>query len=168
MYRRRPRALEGTSNACRPGFLHLFRSLAGSFAMTARRFVTPIFLVLLVALVSCLQGAKAPQVTATRTLDLGAESEGGGGSKKAFGVVFAGPKGKTEDPSEVTIVFNRPMRPLELADGASPAPPERGQHQTEESSPPASIVNGAKETPKGAWRWMGTSALIFAPDPRLP
>src|SRR5437879_841776 len=108
-------------------------------ARRSRRFIRPVFLVLLIALVSCLQGAKAPQVTATRTLDLGGAeasgSAGGGGSKRPFAVVFAGPHGKTVDPSEVTIVFNRPMRPLDLAG--------------EESAPPAKIaIKGGDVAPK--------------------
>ena len=75
--------------------------------------------------------------------------EGGGGdSKKPFGVVFASPKGETNDPSEVTIVFNRPMRPLDLAG--------------EEAAPPAKITAQGGQPVKGAWRWIGSNALIFA------
>jgi len=125
--------------------------------MGSRRFASLllVFRVFLVALVSCLQGAKAPHVTASRTLDLAASEGGDGGSKRPFAVVFSGPHGKTSDPSEVTIVFNRPMRPLELAG--------------EESAPPARIAaRGTTQAPKGSWRWLGTSALIFAPEPALP
>jgi uncharacterized protein YfaS (alpha-2-macroglobulin family) len=122
--------------------------------MSRRQLVPPVVLFALFVLASCLPGARAPQVSATRTLDLGAAEGGGDVSKRPFAVVFAGPRGKTDDPSEVTIVFNRPMRPLDLAG--------------EEASPPASIVIAKTTTaPKGAWRWMGTSALIFAPEPRL-
>jgi uncharacterized protein YfaS (alpha-2-macroglobulin family) len=108
-------------------------------------------LVLLVAAVSCFPGAKAPSVTPTRTLDL--EREAGERPPAKFGVVFASPQGETEDASEVTVVFNRPMRPLELAG--------------EESNPPATIVRatggGKTEPVPGAFRWLGTHALIFAP-----
>jgi hypothetical protein len=73
----------------------------------------------------------------------------------AFAVVFAAPEGETRDPSEVTVVFNRPMRPLEVA-GA-------------ESAPPASLlVRGTSTPPRGSWRWMGTNALVFSPESRLP
>ncbi len=108
---------------------------------------------LLVAAVSCLPGARAPDVTATRTLDLGKEG-GGKAPRGPFDVVFATPRGNVEDVSEVSVVFNRPMRALELAG--------------EESAPPITITNGAGQAPKGAWRWMGTSALMFAPEKALP
>lgn len=106
-------------------------------------------LALLVFGASCYQGAKAPQVAAQRTLGMGQEA-GPEGSKKPFGVVFAGPRGQTSETSEVTVVFNRPMRPMSLAG--------------EESDPPIRI----EPKPKGAFRWMGTSALSFIPDGGLP
>jgi hypothetical protein len=55
----------------------------------------------------------------------------------------------------VTVVFNRPMRPLEVA-GAESAPPAR------------LVVRGTSTAPPGSWRWMGTNALVFAPQGRLP
>lgn len=107
-------------------------------------------LLAVVAVAACLPGSRAPNVPPQRTLELRGAEIGGRGSTSPFGVVFAGPKGKTVDPTEVTIVWNRPMRPLELAG--------------EESAPPARI-----EPPtKGAWRWLGTSALAFVPDKALP
>ncbi len=108
----------------------------------------------IVFIAACLPGARAPQITPTRSLELGGEG-GGGASTKAFGVVFASPKGATIDPSEVTIVFNRSMRPLDLAEQEAP-------------SPANIVVKGTSTVPRGAWRWMGTSAIIFAPEPRLP
>ena len=74
-----------------------------------------------------------------------------------FGIAFAGPKGKTRDPSEVSIVFNRPMRALTLAD-------EETSAGTVGSSIPARI----EPSPKGAWRWLGTNAIAFLPDAPLP
>jgi hypothetical protein len=69
--------------------------------------------------------------------------------------VFAAPQGETRDPSEVTVVFNRPMRPLTAAG--------------DESAPPAHLVlRGTTTSPRGSWRWMGTNALVFAPESRLP
>ncbi len=106
-------------------------------------------LVVLVLVVSCFQGARAPQVAAQRTLGMEGEL-GERASTKPFGVVFGGPRGATRDVSEVTVVFNRPMRALSLAG--------------EESAPPASL----QPQPKGSWRWLGTSALSFFPDPALP
>src|SRR5262245_31708296 len=111
----------------------------------------------LVVLSSCLPGAKAPQVTPTRTLDLAGEG-GPNGTTKAFAVVFASPKGATVDPSEVTIVFNRPMRPMDLADGTSAA--GGVVNPGAEAAPPAAIAIKGGGAPKGSWRWMGTGALV--------
>ncbi|WP_394849434.1 Ig-like domain-containing protein [Pendulispora brunnea] len=119
---------------------------------------SPLALVVLVLLASCFPGAKAPSVNPARTLDLegdAAETK----NPKAFGVVFAGPKGEVEAPSEITVVFNRPMRPLELAEGATVAD---GVVTLEiEGRPAASKL-------KGTWRWLGTSTLLFAPEEPLP
>ena len=114
-------------------------------------------MVALVGVAACLPGARAPNVAPQRTLGLGAAEVSGRTSSAAFGVVFAGPKGETVDPSEVSIVFNRPMRPLELASDG------------EETAPPARIaIAGSRQAPAGKWRWLGTSALMFAPDAALP
>lgn len=111
----------------------------------------------LVTIAACLPGAgaRAPNVAPQRTLGLGA-TEHEGAPSSAFAVVFAGPKGETVDPSEVTIVWNRPMRALELASDA------------EETAPPASIATKGGVVPAGTWRWLGTSALVFTPKEALP
>src|SRR5690348_9694038 len=85
-------------------------------------------LAFVVAVAACFPGARAPNVAPQRTLGLSAAEVEGRVSSSAFAVVFAGPKGDTVDPTEVSIVFNRPMRPLSLTS------------DTEESSPPASIT----------------------------
>jgi uncharacterized protein YfaS (alpha-2-macroglobulin family) len=114
-------------------------------------------LALVVAVAACFPGARAPNVPPQRTLGLNAAEVEARGSSAAFGVVFAGPKGEVVDPSEVSIVFNRPMRPLELAS------------DTEETAPPATIaIKGGGAVPAGKWRWLGTSALMFAPEKALP
>jgi uncharacterized protein YfaS (alpha-2-macroglobulin family) len=113
-------------------------------------------LLALVLVAACFPGARAPNVTPQRTLGLNAAEMEGRGSSAAFGVVFAGPKGETNDASQVSIVFNRPMRPLELAS------------DTEETASPAKITTKAGEKPAGKWRWLGTSALVFAPEKTLP
>src|SRR5262249_31796037 len=64
----------------------------------------------------------------------------------SFGVVFASPKGETVDPSEITVVWNRPMRPLEVA----------GQ----ETRPPVVI----KPEAPGHWIWVGTTGVTFTPE----
>ncbi len=71
-----------------------------------------------------------------------------------FGVVFGAPSGETKQAVEVSLLFNRPMRPLETAG--------------EESAPPAQITMAKGQSPAGTWRWLGTSALMFAPKDRLP
>ncbi|MGH7283827.1 MAG: Ig-like domain-containing protein, partial [Polyangiaceae bacterium] len=125
-----------------------------TLAMLKKIRFAPVALSFLVLFTSCFLGARPPEVTPTRTLAM--EGEGGDtASKKPFDVVFASPKGATVDPSEVTIVFNRPMRPLDLAG--------------EESSPPAKITESGGQPVKGSWRWIGTNALIFAaPQEGLP
>ena len=112
----------------------------------------PLALVFLFLFAACLQGARAPQVAPQRTLSLDVEL-GDARPKSEFGVIFAGPKGQTNETGEVTIVFNRPMRPLELAG--------------DESAPPAEIRKVDKTVPKGSWKWLGTSALMFSPEPAL-
>ncbi len=113
----------------------------------------PFVLMVVLAGVSCFPGARAPNVAPSHTLNLDAELASKN-SAKEFGVVFAGPKGPTEDPAEVTVVFNRPMRALDLAG--------------EEAPSPVKIVAKNAPPPEGEWRWMGTSGLIFAPKTALP
>jgi uncharacterized protein YfaS (alpha-2-macroglobulin family) len=107
-------------------------------------------IVLLLALItSCLQGARAPSVETSGVLAPGRD-EAARKLEGAFDVVFGSPQGEIGDPTEINLVFNRPMRPLELAG--------------EESHSPAVI-----EPPvKGTFRWVGTSALSFAPEGHLP
>lgn len=99
---------------------------------------------------ACLQGAQAPKVAPSGTLALSAEGAEGSGAQAPFGVVFAAPQGQTTDPTEVTLVFNRPMRPLDLAGAEAPSP---------------AVLSPAV---KGSWRWVGTSALKFVPEGQLP
>lgn len=98
---------------------------------------------------ACLQGARVPHVTPNGVLVPGAEP-GNAAPNGAFAVVFGAPHGATEDPSEITLVFNRPVRPLELAG--------------EEAKPPVTIAPAVR----GRWQWVGTSALQFVPDGHLP
>ena len=109
----------------------------------------------LAILAACLSsGAVRPLVAPSRSL-APAALDARPGASAPFAVVVAGPQGKTVDPSEVTLVFNRPMRPLETV----------GQ----ETAPPASIfAKGAAAPPPGEWHWLGTSALVFSPAGHLP
>ncbi len=58
-------------------------------------------------------------------------------------------------PDKVTVLFNRPLRSLDVA-------------ETDAPSPVGIRARGDGRAPKGVWRWMGTSALIFMPDEHLP
>jgi len=112
------------------------------------------FVLLLAAFfaISCL-GGRPPQVAPSRTLELsdeGAASQ----AKKEFAVVFAGPKGEAPAGAVASVVFNRPMRALELAG--------------DERVVPIQIRTKDGTTPKGEWRWLGTSAAMFAPQAALP
>ncbi len=110
---------------------------------------TTLALVALVLGSACVGGAHAPDGPPKGTLGLGDEGPARG-EKGAFAVVFGAPKGPTTDPPEISIVWNRPMAPLELAGNEAPPP--------------------VKITPevKGRWQWVGTNATIFVPDVRLP
>ena len=99
--------------------------------------------------VACVGGAHAPDGPPNGTLALGSESEARQ-AKGPFAVVFGAPRGATIDPPEISLVFNRPMAPLELA-GNEATPPVRLSPEV-----------------KGRWQWVGTSALTFVPDVRLP
>jgi uncharacterized protein YfaS (alpha-2-macroglobulin family) len=107
-------------------------------------------LVALVSAAACLQGARAPNVAPRGTLGLGAIGDGAASSSAEFAVVFGAPSGTTLDPSEISIVFNRPMRPLDLAGQEAPSP---------------AVLTPAV---KGRWQWVGTSALQFVPEGQLP
>jgi uncharacterized protein YfaS (alpha-2-macroglobulin family) len=99
---------------------------------------------------ACMEGTKAPSKSPNGALAPGAS--GGLGKKEsgAFRVVFAGPQGEASEVSEVSLVFSRPLRKLELA-GALP--------------PPLSISPNVP----GRWLWVGTRALHFVPEtPHLP
>ena len=125
-----------------------------------------VLLAVVVLLAACLPGQHAPNVAPGHTLELGATPPPQA-SPGAFGVAFAAPQGETLDPSEVTLVFNRPMRPLETADDAAPgASTPIGAGET--PSPARIVVRGSETPPRGSWRWMGTSALVFSPESRLP
>ncbi len=108
----------------------------------------PVLLALLSLLVACISGARAPNVAPNGTLAPGDEGQVGA-SEGPFAVVFASPRGQIDEPSEVTIVFNRPMRALDLAG--------------EEAKSPVSMSPEAK----GRWSWLGTTALAFVPEDHL-
>jgi hypothetical protein len=101
--------------------------------------------VILLVIAACVQGSGGmPSVVPQGTLGLAAEERGGNGAHGPLRVVHAAPRGDAAQASQVSIVFDRPLRALELAGDETP-PPVRIE-------PPVS----------GAWRWVGTRALLFA------
>jgi uncharacterized protein YfaS (alpha-2-macroglobulin family) len=107
-----------------------------------------IFLTILGA--ACIEGSKTPVKSANGALAPGAATRGGKKDDGSFRVVFAGPQGEANEVSELSLVFSRPLRKLELA-GAPPPPIT--------ISPPIA----------GRWLWVGTHALHFVPEtPHLP
>jgi uncharacterized protein YfaS (alpha-2-macroglobulin family) len=98
---------------------------------------------------ACVGGAHAPDGPPKGTLALGGESEARP-DKGPFAVVFGSPRGATIDPPEISLVFNRPMAPMELAGN--------------EATPPVKLTPEVK----GRWQWVGTNALTFVPETRLP
>ena len=94
---------------------------------------------------ACVPSARAPQVAATGTLQLGNE-QSGPRNDGPFRVVFAGPRGEVAGGAQLSLVFSKPLRALGLAG---------------DETPPAIAIEPALA---GQWRWIGTSALAFAPE----
>lgn len=110
-----------------------------------RRFnLAPIAVAFLVLGVACI-GGQAPNVPPRGTLQIGSGDEGDP-EKGPLRVVFGSPEGDIGSSAEVTLVFSRPMRALDLAG--------------DEAKPPATI-----DPPiPGRWQWVGTRALSFVPE----
>jgi len=99
---------------------------------------------------ACMDGAKSPLKSANGALAPGLGARASKTKDGSFRVVFAGPQGEANEVSELSLVFSRPLRKLELA-GAPPP--------TITITPPIA----------GRWLWVGTSALHFVPEtPHLP
>ena len=99
---------------------------------------------------ACVQGAKKPVKSANGALAPGAGALRGKDKDGAFRVVFAAPEGEANEVSELSLVFSRPLRKLELAGAA----------------PPVIAISPAIP---GRWLWVGTHALRFVPEtPHLP
>ena len=105
---------------------------------------------LLIVVVACVAGAKSPVKSANGALAPGAAARSGNDNDGAFRVVFAGPQGEANEVSELSLVFSRPLRKLELA-----------------GAPPPAIAIAPSIA--GRWLWVGTHALHFVPEaPHLP
>jgi uncharacterized protein YfaS (alpha-2-macroglobulin family) len=124
--------------------------LAPSIAsVVPRRLLRP-WALLLTSFVACVPTNRAPSVTPSGTLQIG-EKDAAARKEGPFRVVYAGPQGPVGVGTQLSIVFSRPLRSLELA-GSEAAPPL----QISPSLP-------------GRWEWVGTSALNFVPEGgRLP
>src|SRR5262245_19651045 len=75
----------------------------------------PLAIAVFVLGLACVQGARAPQVPTRGTLAPGEGDPAASASEGPFAVVFGTPKGQISTSAEISIVFSRPMRPLDLA-----------------------------------------------------
>ncbi len=101
-------------------------------------------LALVVMAISCVTGPRAPNLPPNGTLGLNGAEESDT-EKGPLKVVYASPMGELRGPSEITVLFSKPMRPLDLAGSEVPFP-------------------GHVEPPvKGQWQWVGTRAATFIP-----
>lgn len=100
--------------------------------------------------VACVPGPKAPDVNATRTLELADESRGKA-SSRPFAVVSAAPQGEAESAGEIAVVLNRPLHALETAGDEAPVPAR------------IEALDGGS-APSGRWQWMGTQAFVYVPE----
>lgn len=107
----------------------------------------PFVLLTMVLGLACVQGTRAPSVTPRGTLSLRDEGAGGAYDGK-FGVVFASPKGEAREGESISVVFNRPLRALEVAGEETP------------------FVGKLTPAIPGRWQWVGSSAATFVPEAR--
>jgi len=106
------------------------------------------FLCALVA--ACFPGGPPPAVPSGHRLGPGAPSVARpAGPAGPVVVVFAAPRGETRADSEISVVFDRPMRPL----GLGPADPP----------PPITL----RPAVKGAFHWLGSAGLRFDAEEAL-
>lgn len=110
-------------------------------------------LLVFAVIAACVPGPKAPDVAATRSLELQDEARTKA-SSRPFGVVSAAPQGETLETAEVAVVLDRPLRALETEGDELPVP--------------ARIEAAAGGAPKGRWQWMGTQAFVYVPEGHLP
>src|SRR5262245_49915253 len=92
---------------------------------------------------SCVSGARPPNAPVQGRLSLGGADAKNQDISGPLKVVFAAPQGDTTQETEITLVFNKPMRSLT-------APPNT----------PASPAVLAPEL-AGSWQWIGSTALRF-------
>jgi alpha-2-macroglobulin len=99
---------------------------------------------LLFMLAACMRGEAPPNVAPRGVLSPGSLGASAPADNQPFGVVFAAPSGDASEVSEISIVFSRPLRSLDL----------------DAQLPPISISPALP----GRWLWVGARALRFAPE----
>ncbi len=113
-------------------------------ALASKLSTARIALTLLLLPIACMT-SHAPHVAPNGTLGLsnrnGVEPKDAG----PFRVMYASPIGELHGPSEITVLFSKPMRPLGLAGAETPFPAK--------IDPP--VI--------GTWQWVGTRAASFVP-----
>ena len=128
-------------------------SALGVVSTTPMRFFAALALAVLSVSAACVPRHRAA-VPGAR-LSVGAESFADDGP---FRIAFAGPKGETASPREVTIAFSRAMRPLAMI-GDEPEP------ATATGAPPASVVRVHDgSVVEGSWRWLSERTAVFWPN----
>ncbi|MCL2823229.1 MAG: MG2 domain-containing protein, partial [Polyangiaceae bacterium] len=97
---------------------------------------------------SCFYRETAPKVAPINTIEIDGSSAAP--SDQPLRVIFASPQGETTESTEISILFNRPMRTLDLGGIEKPF--------------------SGKISPDipGSWQWIGTQGLYFSPQTRLP
>lgn len=93
---------------------------------------------------ACMRTEAPPQVAARGVLTPGANGAVQRADDQPFRVVFAAPAGDASEVSEISVVFSRPLRSLDL----------------DAAVPPISITPPLP----GRWLWIGARALRFAPE----
>ena len=89
--------------------------------MTPKRRLRAVPLLLALIVLACSQGLRPPDVAPSGTLDL-TELDPDDVDHGPLRVVYASPKGALRGPSEITVLFSKPMRALELAGSEAPFP----------------------------------------------
>ena len=107
--------------------------------------------VVLTTAAACLQDVKRPEAPLRGTLALpGGEVSGSSQDQGPVRVVFATPQGETTQLTEISLVFNKPMRALDAEPDARSFP-----------------VTIQPAIP-GSWQWLGSSALRFNAKGNIP
>ncbi|HYJ10069.1 MAG TPA: Ig-like domain-containing protein, partial [Polyangiaceae bacterium] len=99
--------------------------------------------------VACMHGGATPKPGVGGTLALPGEAAPRDKPQGPLKVAFAAPAGSAAIVSEISVVFDRPVQPLGVVTDA--AAPFRLTPAT-----------------AGAFRWVGSRAVVFTPERRLP